>query len=161
MKKCLLILSLLLLSTTQLIAATATEEEFSKFFHQMIKEEEQNLHHLLELRQKLFPKMAAHVPKVEMKDDPAAYEIKAEIPGIAREDIVVRVRGQDLSITGQRKNEFQRTSGSSTFTEFYYGDYERMIHLNERVDAKSLKVDYKDGIINIHLNKMKPREQKA
>jgi HSP20 family protein len=98
-------------------------------------------------------------PRVEIKEDEKLYDIKAEVPGIARDDINVIVKQNDLIITGKRGSEVKRSSETSTSSEFYYGDYERIIHLNDKVDPKSVKTEYKDGIISIHLNKIESHKK--
>ncbi len=99
-------------------------------------------------------KNVALSPKVEIKEDEKGYDIKAEVPGMARDDIKVAARENDLIITGKRESEIKRSSETSTSSEFYYGDYERTIHLDEKVDPKSIKTEYKNGIISVHLNKI-------
>jgi len=104
-------------------------------------------------------KDVALLPRVEIKKGKKVYDIKAEVPGIARDDIKVSVKENDLIITGRRESEVKRSSETSTSSEFYYGDYERTIHLDDKVDPKSIKTEYKDGIISIHLNKIAPQKR--
>lgn len=97
-------------------------------------------------------------PKVEIKEDEKSYEVKAEVPGIARDDIKVKIKDNDIMITAKRESEVKHSSATSTSSEFHYGNYERTIHLDEKVDPKSMKVEIKDGIVDVRLKKVHPGE---
>jgi HSP20 family protein len=99
-------------------------------------------------------RMGTTTPKVEIQDNKNAYEIKAEIPGMSENNIKVQIKDNDLVITGSREEETIRKGKTSTLSEFEYGKYERLIHLEDKIDPKSMKVDYRNGILNVHLNKL-------
>jgi len=96
----------------------------------------------------------ANTPRVEIKEDSSSYEILAEVPGMARDEIQVKLTGNDLLIKGSRKSELKKRGPASTSSEFKYGEYERLVHLENKVDPKSMKTEYKDGIITIRVNKL-------
>ena len=96
-------------------------------------------------------------PRAEIKEDENEYEVKVEIPGIARDDIKVKMKGNDIMISAKRESEVKHSSATSTYSEFHYGDYERTIHLDKKVDPKSLKVEIKNGIVEVHLKKVFPK----
>jgi len=101
------------------------------------------------------------LPKIEIEENENFYEIKAEVPGIARDNIKVRIKENNLIILAKRKNEIKHRTQTSTTSELYYGDYERTIHLGDKVDPKSIKTDYKDGVISVHLNKIVHKQGKT
>lgn len=96
----------------------------------------------------------ASTPRVEIKEDSRSYEILAEVPGMARDEIQVKLTGNDLMIKGSRKSELKQRGPASTSSEFKYGEFERMVHLDSKVDPNSMKTEYKDGIISIRVNKL-------
>lgn len=96
----------------------------------------------------------AYTPRVEVKEDDRTYEIQAEVPGMARDEIQVKLTGNDLMIKGSRKSELKKRGPASTSSEFKYGEFERMVHLDNKVDPNSMKTEYKDGIITIKVNKL-------
>jgi HSP20 family protein len=98
---------------------------------------------------------ASDVPRIEIKDNKDAYEIRAEIPGAVSDNINVKLVNQDLVIKGERKSEVKKMDEQSSISEFSYGEFQRSIYLKDKVDPASLKTTYKDGILNVHLNKMK------
>lgn len=104
-------------------------------------------------------KTVANAPKIEIKEDDQSYVILAEIPGMAKDDINVKVSdNNNVMINGSRKSEVQSRGPASTSSEFEYGDYQRTIHLEKEIDPKSMTTQYKDGIVTIHLKKMAPKK---
>lgn len=95
-------------------------------------------------------------PRIEIKENAKAYEIKAEVPGIARDNIKVKIKDNDIMISARRESEVKHSSATSTSSEFHYGDYERTIHLDKKVDPKSMHVEIKDGIVDVRLKKVAP-----
>lgn len=94
-------------------------------------------------------------PKVEVREDKKSYDIKIEAPGMSGEDIKVKVVNNELLIQGRREEEIKHKEKEFTSTEFMYGEFKRSIHLAEKVDPKSMKTLYKDGILTVQLNKAK------
>jgi HSP20 family molecular chaperone IbpA len=134
-------------------------ERFSTITHDMeteFKRLEAEMHSALEkfstklhsLRGKIY------APRIEIKESPKEYQIKAEAPGMLIDDIKVVVKKNDLLITGTRESEIKRTNELTTSSEFHYGNFERLIHLEKSVDPKSVKTEYKNGILNIHVLKL-------
>jgi len=93
-------------------------------------------------------------PKIEIQDLKDSYNVKAEVPGMDDEDVKISILDQNLSIRASREKEFVETKKGMTQTEFIYGDFSRLIHLKDKVDPKSLKVEFENGIANIHLKKI-------
>jgi HSP20 family protein len=138
---------------------STTKEKISQFtsnIEEEVKKLEQEMKSAFERFNSSLHKerVSTTTPKVEIQNNKSAYEIKAEIPGMAEDNIKVQIKDNDLVITGSRENETIHTGKTSTLSEFEYGKYERLIHLEDKIDPKSMKVDYKNGILNVHLNKL-------
>ncbi len=92
--------------------------------------------------------------KIEILENPKSFEIRAEVPGVKRENIKIALIKNALTIGAERKEEII-TKGNGVWTsEFSYGEFKRVIELPEKVKAKSMKIDYKDGILQVHLDKV-------
>ena len=92
-------------------------------------------------------------PIVDIEEDSDNITVKAEIPGMKREDIKVSVQGNRLTITGERKQESETKSKTFHRVERSYGKFSRMITLPADVEADKVKASYRDGILNINLPK--------
>lgn len=100
-------------------------------------------------------------PVIDISENNGTIEVKAEIPGMNKDDIKISVRDNRLSITGERKQESETKDKKFHRIERFYGKFSRNIRLPADVDADKVKATYKDGILNISLPKpesMKTKE---
>ena len=136
-----------------------SSEEFGKIGKDVRKEFEQMEYEMGKIFNKLrsqFDKMestALNEPKIEIREDKKSYDIQAEVPGIEPENIKVKMVKNTLTIEGKREEETRRQGETKTSTEISYGEFKRTIPLDEKVDPSTLKIDYKNGIITVHIEK--------
>jgi HSP20 family protein len=77
--------------------------------------------------------------------------LKAELPGLQREDIDVTVEGATLTIRGQRRREEAVAEEAYRRVERHYGAFARSFTLPSRVDAGAVRADYRDGVLTVRL----------
>lgn len=92
-------------------------------------------------------------PVVDIIEDKDNYIVKAEIPGMKKEDIKVTVRDNILAISGERSSETEEKEKTYHRIERSYGRFSRTIALPSAVDAAKIKAAYKDGVLHITLPK--------
>ncbi|UCC11499.1 MAG: Hsp20/alpha crystallin family protein [candidate division WOR-3 bacterium] len=100
-------------------------------------------------------------PVIDIEEDKDNILVKAEIPGLKKEEIKVTVRDNVLSISGERKQEQETKDRLYHRIERSYGKFSRRISLPVAVDADNIKANYKDGILYITLPKpesVKPKQ---
>ena len=92
--------------------------------------------------------------KVDVKEDEKSYTIRADIPGVKKEDISVDVDGGIVSLRAEVKKEKEEKKGEKVIhSERSYGMASRSFSLPAAVDAKGAKAEYKDGVLNLTLPK--------
>lgn len=92
--------------------------------------------------------------RVEVTEDEAAYIVKAEIPGMKKEDIAVSIDGSKVSITAEVKREKPVSPGEKTVrSERYYGSVYRMLTLPFDVNAAKAEALYEAGVLTLMLPK--------
>ena len=102
-----------------------------------------------------FPAMpAAPDIKMDVTEDAGAYYVKAEIPGVRKEDIQITVEGNTVSITAQvqRKSE-QRDGETSLCTELYEGKVARTFTVLADLDETKAEAKYDNGMLELKLPK--------
>jgi HSP20 family protein len=100
-------------------------------------------------------------PVVDIEEDKDNILVKAEIPGLKKDEIRVTVRDNMLSISGERKQKQEIKDRVFHRIERSYGKFSRRISLPVAVDADKIKANYKDGILHITLPKpesVKPKQ---
>ena len=92
--------------------------------------------------------------KVDVEENDKAYTVKAEIPGVKKEDINVQIEGNQVSITAESKQEKDvKENGKVIRSERYYGSLYRSFSLGQDVDQGASSAKYADGILNLTLPK--------
>lgn len=98
--------------------------------------------------------LAAPQMKLEVTEDDKTYTVKAEIPGVNREDIKISVDGNQVSISAEVKKETEKKEGKKVVhSERYYGQVSRSFTLDTEVAQGEAKASYKDGVLEAVLPK--------
>ena len=99
--------------------------------------------------------------KIDVSEDPASYTVKAEIPGVRKEDIDVRIEGNQVSLSAEVKKEKEDKEGSRTIrTERYHGFASRVFSLASNVDSAKASARYENGVLELTLPKRETAETK-
>jgi HSP20 family protein len=92
--------------------------------------------------------------KMDVFEDDTAYHVKAEVPGVRKEDIHVAVEDNQISITAEVKREKDEKKGETALrSERYYGMQSRSFTLMHDVDQGKAEAKYQDGILELTLPK--------
>jgi len=100
-----------------------------------------------------------HYPiRMDAYEEKEKYEIVAELPGMNKNDISIKVDADILTISGERKQA--EREGREIWSERFHGEFTRSFRLPEAVDKSGVSADYRDGLLVISLPKkeeLKPR----
>jgi len=102
-------------------------------------------------------------PAVDILDSKDNILVKADMPGLNKEDIDVVVQGDTLIIKGEKKQEKEIKEKDFVRTERFYGNFQRAIRLPVDVETNKIDATYKNGVLEIVLpksEKAKPRQIK-
>lgn len=98
--------------------------------------------------------------KMDVEETDTAYSVKAEIPGVKKEDIQVEVEGNVVSISAELKREKEDKSGKTLHSERYYGAQRRSFTLAHDIDAAKVEAKYAEGILSLQLPKLAGKSSK-
>jgi HSP20 family protein len=90
-------------------------------------------------------------PRVDISEKDGHYTIRAEIPGVKREDLKVSVQKGVLTLRGDRHREQEEHGRQYHRIERSYGSFVRSFSLPERVDVSHLEARFHDGLLDIDL----------
>lgn len=106
----------------------------------------------------------AWMPRINVKQTGDDIAVHVELAGIKPEDVDIEVTDGVLTIKGQRMAEEAREGEGWIVRESSYGTFERSMVLPEGVDPGSIKADFHDGMLEVHVPKameaMKPKTTK-
>ena len=92
--------------------------------------------------------------RLDLDEDDTAYTVRAELPGVRKEDIQVSVEGNQVALAAEVRPETHGTAGQRTlYGERSYGRASRSFTLPAEVDAQSASAQYRDGILTLVLPK--------
>ena len=101
------------------------------------------------------------LPPVDILESKDAYLIRAELPGMKKEDFNVEVNDGTLALSGERKLEEPATGVEYHRVERVAGKFSRSFYLPQTVKQDGIKATYRDGILEVHVPKAeeaKPRQ---
>jgi HSP20 family protein len=92
--------------------------------------------------------------KMDVKESNGDYRIKAEIPGVKKDDIHVSIEGNRVSISAEVKKEKEVKEGEKLIrSERSYGMASRSFTLADEVDQGKVQAKYTDGVLELTLPK--------
>lgn len=129
----------------------ALQDEMNRLFNGSLGRWDNRQYGLLE---------GAWSPKVDVYDSKDNILVKADIPGMKKEDIDVSVHGDTLVIKGEKKIETEDKEKGSVKTERYYGSFNRALTLPTQVDTSKVSAAYKDGVLELTMPKKEEAKPK-
>jgi len=87
-------------------------------------------------------------------EDEKGYRVKAEMPGVKKEDIEIQVDGNQVSLSAELKREKEEKKGETVVhSERYYGKQFRSFTLGQDIDRAKAEAKFTDGILELTLPK--------
>jgi len=101
------------------------------------------------------PAERVFAPALDVYETDGEVVVKAELPGVKKEDVEVLVRDNNLIIRGEKKEEKEEKTETYHRVERVYGKFERVVALPAEVKLEGVKAEFKDGVLEIRLPKEK------
>jgi len=92
-------------------------------------------------------------PRVDIIDRESELVIRAELPGVKKDDLDVSLNDNSVTIRGTTKKEETEEKGEYYRREMSYGEFSRTVALPSEVDRAKAKAVFKDGILELTLPK--------
>jgi HSP20 family protein len=99
-------------------------------------------------------------PAVDIFEEKEAIVLKAEVPGMKRDDVQVHVENNILTLRGERALEHDDKRDSYHRVERSYGTFTRSFVLPKSVDAENIGADLSDGVLTLRLPKKAAAEKR-
>lgn len=108
-----------------------------------------------------FPELADVSTSVDMFEEGDNLVIKAELPGMKKEDINVDLKDGVITISGQKKSEEKTERKDFHRIERSFGSFTRRLQLPVEIKADKVQASFKDGVLEIKMPKTEAAKQKA
>jgi len=103
------------------------------------------------------PEIGLRTPRMDVTDEGTAYKVVAEIPGIPKEKLDIRVRGTAVEIRGESEAETEEKREQYLHRERSYSGYYRSFELPEPVVATDAQAKVTNGVLELELPKQNPK----
>jgi len=90
-------------------------------------------------------------PAVDIEEKDGTYLLKADLPGLRKEDIHVELENGYLTLRGERKEEYEKTRKNCYRVERTFGSFSRTFKIPEGVAEKDITAKYHDGVLELSI----------
>jgi len=104
--------------------------------------------------------LATWAPACDIYENNNEIVVKVELPEVKREDVLVSVENNILTIHGERKLSEETKKENYHRVEFNYGEFTRSFTLPGFVDTNKVNAEFKDGILRVTLGKREEAKPK-
>lgn len=92
-------------------------------------------------------------PRVDMSEDAESLKVRAELPGMTKDDIELYADEEGLTIKGQKQHEETTEDEGFYRRERSYGYFQRTVPFPVGVDTDNANAEFRDGVLNVRLPK--------
>ena len=100
------------------------------------------------------------IPYVDVIDYGKEYVVKAELPGLKKENVQIEVAPNELSITARSNVETEEKGKTYLHRERAFSTFRRRIGFGERIDTEKASANMAEGILEVKLPKLEPKPEK-
>lgn len=104
---------------------------------------------------------AMFTPVVDFSETKDSYVIKAELPGMKKDEVKVTLNNNVVTITGEKKSEYEKKEGDYHRIERSFGMFERSVSIPGAIKSDAIDAKYTDGLLTLTLPKTEETKQKT
>src|SRR4051812_30833157 len=100
------------------------------------------------------------VPAMDLVETKEAFVLRADLPGLAEEDVKIEVEDNVLTVSGERKSEHAEREQGFYRMERAFGSFSRSLTLPKGVNTEAVQAAFDRGVLEVHIPKpeqAKPR----
>ena len=101
------------------------------------------------------------IPAYDLDETNTHYLVSLDLPGIAKDQINIELRDNQLIVSGERKEEKKKEEEHRLSSERYYGAFQRSFTLPSNVDPNKIEADHQNGVLHISIAKKEPAKSKV
>lgn len=100
-------------------------------------------------------------PAIDVEEKDGAYLVKADLPGLKKDDIHIELRNSVLTLRGERRDEHEENKDGYHRVERTFGSFERSLRVPEGVTEKDIHPKYTDGVLELSIPAPAVKEPRA
>ena len=92
-------------------------------------------------------------PSVDISETDDVFKVRAELPGVAKDDLHVSVKDNLLTLSGEKRQESVDDTQNYRRVERRYGSFQRRFTLPSEVETDDIKAEFSDGVLTLSIPK--------
>ena len=104
---------------------------------------------------------AGFAPTVDVAETPDAYVLRAELPGVSKENLSLEIKENRLHLSGRKEESAGGEEGRYRYVESRYGAFARVFELPRNVKSDAIEAEYKDGVLTLRIPKVEEAKAKS
>lgn len=101
------------------------------------------------------------MPSLDVYEEKDSVVVKAELPGMKKEEVEVNLAGETLTIKGEKKEDKEVKEDDYYRRERSYGSFLRSVGLPCEVKSDEIKASFKDGVLEVRMPKTEEAKKKS
>ena len=98
------------------------------------------------------------VPAMDLVESDDHFVLKADLPGLSEDDVAIEIRDNTLTISGERKSEYEKRERGWYRVERATGRFSRSLALPEGIDPDAVSAEFDKGVLEVHIPKPEQRK---
>lgn len=94
-------------------------------------------------------------PAVDISEEKEDYVLRAELPGVLKENIKIEVKENRLTLSGKKESVVEEQKGEYRYVEAAYGTFSRSFELPRNVSGDAIRAEYLNGVLTLRIAKAK------
>jgi HSP20 family protein len=104
--------------------------------------------------------LPTRIPYVDVVDSGTEYVVKAELPGLKKENVQIEVGTNEVSLTAKSEVEKEERGKTYLHRERAFSTFRRRIGFGESIDTEKVSASMAEGVLEIKLPKLEPKPKK-
>lgn len=100
-----------------------------------------------------FSSAREYLPALDIEDAEDRVIVRAEVPGVAPDDVNVTISGNRLTISGEKQETSEHREGNCWHSERRFGSFKRVVELPADVDPQSVNAEHDNGVVTVTVNR--------
>ena len=92
-------------------------------------------------------------PTLDIEETDKSYVVKADLPGLKKEEITIKTDRDYLTISGERQTTKKEDKKGYRYVERSHGTFSRSVHLPPNVLEEKIEATYTDGVLEVTIPK--------
>ena len=109
--------------------------------------------------QPIFESKSSWNPQFEVLNTNDIYIIRGDLPGILKKDVNIEVNENILTISGERKNDYNDKKNQYNYSGIDYGKFSKSFNLPDDVKYDKINASMKDGVLSLKISRVEAVKQ--